>query len=287
MSLHFGAEAPALGLAEAEALSAVAARLAGVRIPPSKKDFLRQRAAKRLRALRLDDFKSYVRILSEDADEQRRLMECLTTHTTAFFREPAHFDWLRDDGAPGLIDAGVGRGGPLTIWSAACSTGAELWSAAMCLDEVARQRAPALDWRVVGTDVSHTVLRRAATAVFAASEIEGVPEALRKRHLLRSKRPIRGATLYRIAPELRARGRYACANLMRLDQAAGFSVDIAFLRNVLIYFSTADQRAVVENVLRRVRPGGFLLTGHSENLALDGLGLRRVRPSIYQREWER
>lgn len=218
---------PSLSLSDAKRISDIAERMAGIRIGAAKRDFLSMRASRRLRALGCADFSAYMAILETDPDEPQRLLETLTTHTTAFFREPAHFDWLRTHGLEALTRAGVGRERPLHIWSAAASTGAEMWSAAMTVDAFALASAPGLDWALLGTDVSRSVLRRAAQAVFTEPEIEAVPEAMRRRHLLRSKR--RGAdgrSLYRIAPTLRARARLAYANLMRLDAAPEWRADV-------------------------------------------------------------
>jgi chemotaxis protein methyltransferase CheR len=275
---------PDLGNAEAQYISSVAYELAGIRIPAGKKSFMQVRASRRLRALGCACFEEYVQRLKEDRDEQQRLLEALTTHTTAFFREPAHFDWLRDHGLPSLLEAGAGRDQALTIWSAACSTGAEMWTAAIVADAFAAASAPGLDWRIVGTDISRGVLRRAAMAIFSESEIAGIPETLRQRYLLRSRRANKfGAPVYRIVPELRDHARLAYGNLMRLQLRSAINADVAFLRNVLIYFAPNDQVRLVENALDQIRAGGFLILGHSESLCHRPEGLQKIASSIYRK----
>lgn len=276
---------PRLGKAETQALVEIARRLSGVSVDASKRDFVALRVGRRLRALECADFADYLDVLEgpDGAAEARLLVEALTTHTTSFFREKAHYDWLAAEGLPTLIAAGAGREQPLTVWSAACSLGSELWSAGMVLARIAAAR-PGLRWALVGTDVSRAILRRAATAVFTEEEIAGLSEAQRREWLLRARAGAFPRPLFRIAPALRARARLAWANLVDLDPALSLEADVAFLRNVLIYFEPADQRRAIANVTARLRRGGYLLTGHSESLAELPAGLTQLAASIYRKD---
>jgi chemotaxis protein methyltransferase CheR len=278
-------DAPPLSAEMARVLSAAALRIGGVDVAPSKRDFIRMRVHRRLRELACPDFETYAARLDgpEGAEEGRKLVEALTTHTTGFFRERPHYDWLASEGLPELAARGAGRDWPLTIWSAACSLGSEMWSAGMTLDAFAATRTGGLQWALMGTDISRPILVRAARAVFTENEITGLDESMRRAWLLKSRAPGRGGTLFRIAPELRSRARLAWANLVDLDPGLRLAADVAFLRNVLIYFRPEDQRRAVDGVLSRLRPGGYLLTGHSESLASPPPGLRQIRASVYQK----
>ena len=279
------AEPPYLSPDIAAALVAIAVEIGGIAVAPTKRDFIQMRVSRRLREIGCDDFESYLASLKGPGgdEEARRLVEALTTHTTSFFRERLHYDWLTAEGLPALVAQGAGRERPLTVWSAACSLGSELWSAGMTLDAFAATQPGGLRWALVGTDISRKILRRAANAVFTEDEISGLDEPMRRAWLLRSSAPQRGRILYRIAPELRSRARLAWANLVDLDPRLSLTADVAFLRNVLIYFRPEDQRRAVTNVMGRLRPGGYLLTGHSESLAEPPAGLRQVRTSVYQK----
>ena len=115
-------------------------RVAGIRVDPKNQQFLTFRLDRRLQALDLDSYEDYLDLLEgpQGDAETARLVEMLVTNTTSFFREPAHFDWLERTGLPALCEAGAGRLYPLTVWSAACSTGPELWSAGMVVDQASR-----------------------------------------------------------------------------------------------------------------------------------------------------
>lgn len=271
--------------AEAAALIEATRRISGISIAAEKRSFIELRVGRRLRELGCEDFADYLSLVQGPggADEVRHLVEALATHTTSFFREKVHYDWLEAEGLPALVRQGAGRAWPLVIWSAACSLGSEMWSAAMLLDRYAKGMPGGLRWGVVGTDISRRILRRAAAATFSEDEIAGLPEDLRRRHLLRSRNPARNGTLYRIAPELRSRARLAWANVVDLDPGFRLEADVAFLRNVLIYFEPEDRRRAIANVLSRLRPGGYLLTGHSESISDPPAGLKQIAASTYQK----
>lgn len=270
---------------EVDELIAAARRASGISIAPSKHSFIELRVSRRLRETGCVAFAEYLDHIRGPGgtEEVRHLVEALATHTTSFFRERPHYDWLEAEGLPALVRSGAGRERPLTVWSAACSIGSELWSAAMVLERFAGATPGGLRWNVVGTDISRPILRRAANAVFTEDEIAGLPDDFRRRHLLRSRTPGRQGTLYRIAPELRSKARFARANLVTLDPGFDLTADVVFLRNVLIYFEPQDRARAIANVLSRIRPGGYLLTGHSESLGEASEGVRQVAVTTYQR----
>lgn len=282
MKNGFSDSQPKLNPAQAKRLVETAQRVAGVLVAQEKTSFLELRVGRRLRELDMTSYEDYVEYLLGPGGEQeaQHLAEALTTHTTSFFRERAHYDWLKTTGLPALVDEGAGREYKLTIWSAACSLGSEMWTAAMVIDRFAADRSGELSWEVVGTDVSARILRRAANAVFTEDEISGLSEELRRSYLMQYRGERK---LYRIVPELRNRARLSRANLVRLDSKLDVRADVVFLRNVLIYFTPEDQKKAVDNVLGRLRLGGYLLTGHSESLAEVPPSLRQVAASTYQK----
>jgi chemotaxis methyl-accepting protein methylase len=92
-----------------------------------------------------------------------------------------------------------------------------------------------------------------------------------------------GQPARRIAPPLRARVRFAELNLMRRPYPVDRDIDAIFLRNVLIYFDTPTQGAVIGAMASHLRPGGYLVVGHSESMTVRQAGLRHVAPAVYQR----
>ena len=268
---------------EAHRLARLAHREGGIAIAPEKTDFLAARLTRRLRARGLADFAAYLALLEapEGRDELARFIEALTTHTTSFFREGLQYDWLRETGLPGLILDGAGRRRELVFWSAACSTGQELYSALMTVAALGGAEEEGLRFRGIGTDLSSAVLQQARSGIYGGEEIAGIPDAMRRRFLLSARD---GSGVHRICAPLRKRALWRRANLVSPGDTAGIDADVAFLRNVLIYFDAATRDRVVDAVIRRVRPGGYLLTGHAETLRAERHGLRAIRPSIYRKE---
>lgn len=254
----------------------------GIQLPPAKRTMLEGRLRKRMRALDLDSLDAYGRHLFEEghlAEEYVHLVDCVTTNKTDFFREPAHFDLLRNEIVPQLVAA---RGRPLLkIWSAAASTGAEAYTLAMVLQDMIAAGA-GFSYAILGTDISTEVLRVAAEGIYADEMLAAVPAHLRRRYVMRARDPARKEG--RIVPELRARTRFQRLNLMDAQYPVDSDVDVIFCRNVLIYFDKPTQKAVLERLASHLRPGGFLVVGHSESMAGTGVqGLSQVSSTVFRR----
>ena len=263
-------------------LAKIADREAGIELGQDKADFLISRVSKVLEASGCGTFVELCDLLERPGNTTlvRSFIESITTHTTSFFRERGHFDWLWSEGFAGFWDAGIGRNRDLVIWSAACSTGQELYSAMICAQK-ASQSFSGMRFRGIGTDISSKVVAQARNAVYSKADIMGIPAELRGQSLLSSKS---GDGRCRIAPDLRNRTDWRLASLTKAGSLSNIDADIAFLRNVLIYFDDETQIAVTRNVLSRIRPGGILMTGHSETAHARKLNLTVIKPTIYRKE---
>ena len=190
----------------------------GIKMPPTKKTMLEARLIKRMRSLGLASFQEYCRYLFSPEGEAKELVhmiDAVTTNKTDFFREPQHFEYLLNKAIPDII-AGIGTGirKTFTVWSAACSSGEEVYTLTMVLEEFARTR-PGFNYMVLGTDISTKVLETAKAAIYDEERIIPIPLDLRQRYLLRSKDPKRKDV--RIIPELRAKARFRWLNFMDKD----------------------------------------------------------------------
>ena len=271
---------PPLHPAEAQEIAALARKMTGITLSESRTDFLTGRLNRRLVATGASSYADYCRLLKVDAQERIAFGEALTTHTTSFFREKPQYDWLLTRGLPELHEAGQLRGRSLVIWSAACSTGQEGYSALITAQQARDAGMQGVVPSLIGTDISRLVVRRAMQAVYSRAETEGIPQTLRPRFLL-SSRKTQG--LYRIVPQLREQASWRTANLATGEGLDGIAADVIFLRNVLIYFDGEIRTRVLDNICRRLRPGGFLMTGHTEASHARRDGLELVHPSIYRK----
>lgn len=266
--------------ADVKQIAAMARNVVGITIDERKTDFLTGRLGRRLIANGLESYAEYCTLLQANAVERVHFAEALTTHTTNFFRENSQYEWLKEEGLPEFAAPGCVGARDLIIWSAACSTGQEGYSALMVVQQGRDLGSWQLMPRLIGTDISRPVLKRAGTAIYSKQEIESIPAELRRRFLMSSKT---SANIYRIAPELRSRSSWRRANLATAEGLDSIKADIVFLRNVLIYFDEEIRARVIDNVVSRLRPGGVLMMGHTETLHTRPASLELIRPSIYRK----
>lgn len=260
---------------------AIEARV-GIKLPLSKQTMVEGRLRRRLRALDLPTLAAYGEFLFEQGQlerEWKHLVDCVTTNKTDFFREPSHFDFLIREAAPSLL-AGRRRR-LLKVWSSASSIGAEAYTIAMVLADLMREGGLD-DFAILGTDIATDVLEEARAGIYSSAMVAPVPPAMRQRYLMQSRSP--GRDVVRIVPELRRRVRFDHLNLMDPEYPFDRDVDVIFCRNVLIYFDKPTQEVVVERLASHLRPGGFLMLGHSESMAGSGAtSLVQVVPTVFQR----
>ena len=169
----------------------------------------------------------------------------------------------------------------LKVWSAASSTGAEAYTIAMVLADMASARK---DFRfaVLGTDISTDVIDAGRRAVYPTEQIAPVPPGMQSRYVMHARRP-GGRPEIRIVPELRKQVRFDRLNLMDDTYPYDRDVDVIFLRNVLIYFEKSDQAAVIKRLVGHLRPGGYLLLGHSESMIGTSITMRQIAPAVFQK----
>jgi chemotaxis protein methyltransferase CheR len=172
------------------------------------------------------------------------------------------------------------RGRHLKIWSAACSTGMEAYTIAMVLDDMLRT-GHTFQFRILGTDISTSVLRSAEEAIYTREMIAPVPDEMARRYFLSSRDQSR--TEVRVVPELRRSTSFMRMNLMDPVYPVDRDVDIIFCRNVLIYFDKPTQNQVVEQLCSHLRPGGYLIVGHSESMIHNAsIRLKQVQPTVFK-----
>ena len=268
---------PELGEAQFEQIKHLMHRLCGVYLRPGKEALVKARLSKRLRTLGIGSFESYVDLVERDTsrEELTLLIDALTTNKTDFFREPQHFDYLREQVLPGLMAAGD----RMRFWSAGCSTGEEPYSLAILL----REEVPDIngrDVRILGTDISTRVLQKAREAVYGEDALKDVPHSVLKRHFhtLRAG----DTSSFRVDDAVRTMVRFARLNLMGTWPMAG-PFDGIFCRNVMIYFDRSTQQALIRRFYDLLKPGGHLLIGHSESLTGKSHPFRHVQPTVYAR----
>ena len=249
-------------------------KIAGISLADSKKVLLVGRLGKRLKAHGLSSYSDYFKLISNGNDpaELQMMVELLTTNETYFFREEKHFDFLADK-----IAAKHPAGKPLDVWSAAASTGEEIYTICMVLADTLGVSG---QWSVMGSDINTQVLALARSGHYSLERARGLPPEYLRKYCLKGVRQHEGTFL--IAPELRRHTRFMQVNLNRTLPAEIGKFHVIFLRNVMIYFDAETKRQVVDRLINQLHPGGYFVVGHSESL--NGLTERLVpvQPTIYR-----
>ncbi|HYG34188.1 MAG TPA: protein-glutamate O-methyltransferase CheR [Clostridia bacterium] len=248
-----------------------------------KVELVRSRVQKRLRALGLQDFDSYCRLLDSPAGEEEltALLDVISTNVTEFFREWRHFEFLRDVALPAWVKSPTRRPGePFRVWSAACSSGEEPYSIAILLAEFFRRQS-AEEWRITATDISTRMLSTAQQGVYKGERVKlPAPEWLRA-YFQKGQGSWEGH--FRVKADLRERITFQHLNLVQWPYPLQEKFQVIFCRNVMIYFDRKTQEQLVPKLGEQLLPGGYLMVGHSESLVGIEHGLKCVRPSVYQK----
>ncbi len=274
-----------LSIADFSKISTLIGNEVGIRLPPAKRLMVEGRLRRRLRALQIPTFDAYCdHIFRGDgmAAELPYLINVVTTNKTDFFREPEHFELMRSKMIPELLAARSGERNPMIkVWSAAASTGAEAFTCAMVLADMVKESG-GFRFSILGTDISTDVLAQGQRGVYPADQIVPVPQQMQGKYLMWARKPGLRPDV-RIVPELRRLVQFHRLNLMDEKYPFDQDVDIILLRNVLIYFDKADQAKVINRLVNHLRPGGYLLLGHSESMVGTSIPVRQVAPAVFQR----
>ncbi len=257
-------------------------REAGIWLSPVKRALLVGRLAKRLRALGLGDWGDYLARVEADPAERVRMLDCLCTNETHFFREPRHFEFLATRIFPRWqAEAEAGRRPRRArVWSAACSTGEEPYSLAMSLLS-AFPPGTGWDLEVLATDLSTRALERAREALWPVEKAAEIPAPHLRAWMLRGVGSQQG--LMKAGPETRSLVRFLRLNLNDRGWPGLGRFDLVFCRNVLIYFDPPTKERVVGHLLDHLAEDGHLFLGHAESLSGMVDRVRAVVPTVYAR----
>jgi chemotaxis protein methyltransferase CheR len=236
----------------------------GLSFGENSKFIVQKRVAKRMAALQEDDYQKYYYHLLYDKDGHReldQLVELLTTGETYFFREMNQLNAFIHEIIPEIIEAGAAREKRnLKIWSAGCASGEEPYTLATLLLE--KNLPPEWNVEIFGSDINRTLLHQARAGVYRENSFRTTDDYFRAKYFER----IDDKT-HRIRDEVKKSVTFGWVNLYDVRRPLIFGeVDVILCRNVIIYFDKAGKNRVIDSLYERLRPGGFLLLGHSESL---------------------
>ena len=250
----------------------------GIALSDSKRQLVYGRLSRRLRALQLREFDSYLqRVESGDATEMEHFRNAITTNLTSFFRENHHFEFLASVLLPQLaLSNSASR--RIRIWSAGCSTGEEPYSIAMVLMEAASHLVRDWDVRILATDIDTNVLETARCGLYGADRLEKMDGTRLLRWFERGSE----AEQYQVREDIRQLVTFRELNLIGEWPMKG-PFDVIFCRNVVIYFDRQMQARIIKRMEELQRDGGHLILGHSESLLDISTRYRLVGNTIHLR----
>lgn len=255
-----------------ERFRSIAWKQAGIELREGKESLVAARVAKRLRALGLESEEAYLHRLETDVsgEELVQFLDVISTNFTSFFREPEHFEL-----AVAEVERWKASGQKrFRFWSAASSSGEEPYSLAMALADP----LGGADWRILATDISTRVLSHASAATYPAHQLRTIPAPLASRLVVRN-----ADGGFTIRPELAEHVVFKRLNLAQPPFPMQGPIDLVLCRNVMIYFDREVRQRLVSEIERLLKPGGLLMTGHSETLNGLRTGLVLLRPSVYRK----
>jgi chemotaxis protein methyltransferase CheR len=250
-------------------LSDLLLKMTGLELGEEKEYLLESRLAETWKALglgSLNDFAYHLR-MNKDRALEKKVGDLMTTNETLFFRDGSPFETFQKELLLKMFDEKK-REKTIAIWSAACSTGQEPYSIAICMLESGLNWS---DWKIsiLATDISDSVLRRAQEGRYSSYELNrGMPAALRDKYFTKD-----GAAFV-AKPCLKQWVKFEEMNLTSLRYNMG-PFDYIFLRNVMIYFDLATKSKILDEARKVIAPNGILFLGSTESIL--GLTKKFVR----------
>lgn len=251
----------------------------GIVLNEAKHNMVYGRLARRLRALELDSFASYLAVIESDEGELVNFINAVTTNLTAFFREKHHFEYLKSTVFPHLMKQNAASR-RIRIWSAGCSTGEEPYSLAITVREFFPESS-GWDVKILASDLDTNVISHAQRGVYGIDRVKDIPRQQLSRWFVKGTGKNEG--MVRVRRELSDIITFKPVNLLQPWPFKG-PFDIIFCRNVVIYFDAPTKIQLFGRYADILMPNGHLFIGHSESLFKISDRFNLIGNTIYQKK---
>lgn len=245
----------------------------GIAMDETKRDLLYSRVTRRLKALDVETFSEYRKLLSSDSSgaETQQFINSITTNLTAFFRQQEQFDYLQK------LLPDLAQRTTLKVWSTAASTGEEPYTIAYILGAL----LSSVNVRILATDIDTQVLQTAQTGVYTLDRLTNTPADFMRNAFLKGTGANEGKI--RVKDELKSLVTFRPLNLLGPWPVSG-PFDIVFCRSIVIYFDKPTQRQLFSRLAEVQRAGSYLFVGPSESLVKVSSDYELLGHSIYRRK---
>ena len=232
----------------------------GIALPQSRKTFLLTNLHARMRELGCNDYQKYFHLVTDGSRGQVEweiLIDKLTVHETRFFRDSHALDLIRESFLPALV---AKKTTPYTVhaWSVGCATGEEPYSLAMLMEEFFKDHAN-FYFGVTASDVSRASLQTGRNAIYHVRRIKNVPKPIADAYLT-----FVDDEHVQVEPQLRQKVCFTHLNLLALESLPIGMMDLILCQNVLIYFKRDLRNAILNQLVKRLKPGGMIVLGAGE-----------------------
>lgn len=261
----------------------IVSNIAGIQLGEKQYPMIENRLKSRMSKLSLRTFDEYLSYLLENKEnETEALVSLLTTHHTYFFREFSQFEFILNRKLREIISTAEKREDKkIRVWSAACSTGQEVYSLAMFLDYHLKHLAPHLSFEVWGTDIDTESVEASINGVYRTNELNKSPAMYLGQHWIQGKENVRDYS--KVRNSLKSKCHFTTLNLLQASEfRKNEKFDLIFCRNVFIYFNSQQIEAISAKLLAKLDSSGSLVLGVSESLHGLNLAVESVGPSVYQ-----
>jgi len=247
----------------------------GIVLSAQKKDMVYSRLARRIRANKLKNFASYLTYLENNKDKEFvEFINAITTNLTYFFREPHHFDFLKNTVIPEVKDKNRSSK-RVRVWSAGCSSGMEPYSIAMTMFS---SFPTGWDFKILATDLDTQVLQTAIDGIYHKDNIAGIEKNMIENNFLHDAKGER----YKVKDRFKNLITFKQLNLLEAWPMKG-PFDVIFCRNVVIYFDVETKNKLFERYAELLAPNGYLILGHSETMSREVKNFKALGGTIYQK----
>lgn len=247
----------------------------------AKRVLVQGRLGNMLRERNFKNYGEYLDAVMNDTTgaEVTTILNKLTTNHTFFMREPEHYTFMNDVVLPYIKT--VCKDHVLRIWSAACSSGEEVYTMAMLIDQFFGKDKANWDTRILATDISQNVIGKAKTGIYQEEGMKGLSNEWKTRYFNNL-----GNGNYEICQGIKDEVIFKTFNLMdpMPDKYKKNPFDLIFCRNVMIYFDQPTKQALVNRFYDVVKPGGYFFIGHAESVNRQETKFEYIKPAIYRRQ---
>ena len=252
----------------------------GIFLQQHKKSLIVSRLNKIVKDLKFNNFHDYYEYVINDPSGEAlvSMVDKISTNHTFFFREKEHFDFLKEQVFPELFPVSK-KDKKIRVWSAGCSTGEEVFSIAFLLSEYLGTAINQWDIGLLATDISMTALVKARESVYSQDRVNALPAEMIKKYFQKTEN-----AEFKVKEEIKKMVLFKKLNFM--DEKFPFKgkFHIIFCRNVMIYFDKETSLKLIDKFYHSLYPGGYLMIGHSENIARYHHSFQYIKPAVYKKE---